>query len=104
MTHDDGIDKVERALTQAYRDRSGPDTPSLVTQRVMTDIRQPAGRNGRREPVTGYERLVWRTAAVAAAVAVVVTIASVGVDRTTNGENGTLFGDDIELAYLLGEE
>ncbi len=104
MHGEDEIDTVERALTEAYRARLDPPVSPGVMQQVMREIRRSGGRNGRWNLVMGDERLVWRTAAVAAALAAVVAMVSVEADRTTTGENGALFAEDIELAYLLGEE
>lgn len=100
-THDDQIDKLERALADAYHARTDVPLRPHVMQRVMRDIRRsPAPRGW--GALSAHEQLVWRTAAFAAVVAGIVALLSVGMARTT-GENGTLFAEETELAYLFEE-
>jgi hypothetical protein len=105
MVHrEDEIQKIERALTEAYR--SQPDIPLggvNVTQDVMRDIRRSRGESGRWIPTVVLDQLVWRAATIAAAVVLVVTVLTVGVLRTTAGESAGLLVEEFESAPLFGD-
>ena len=100
---DDQIARVERALAEAYR-ASGerPAQPSLTAQ-VMEEIRRGAGGRSY-DPSAGVEQLVWRTAAFAAAAAAVVAMVWGSVAVGPARDNGVLFGDEIEIASVFGED
>jgi hypothetical protein len=101
---DDEISTLERALTETYRSR--PDIPFVeidVTQDVMRAIRRSTGEGGRWIPSVLLDQIVWRTATIAAAVVLVVTILTVGMFRATAGENTGLLADEFETASLYGD-
>jgi hypothetical protein len=101
---DDEIKKLERALTEAYR--SQPDIPFgevNVTQAVMRAIRQTSGEPSQWIPAVLLDQLVWRTATIAAAVVLAVTILTVGAFRSTAGESAGLLAEEFESAPLFAE-
>ncbi|TKS63316.1 MAG: hypothetical protein EWM73_01585 [Nitrospira sp.] len=92
--NDDHLKKVGRALTEAHRSRQEPSLGADWTVHVMRDIRREANRQGQSMMVLGLEQLVWRTAAVAAVLALVLT-------------GSVLFYPDrdaVELTALLSNE
>lgn len=102
--HDDKIRTLERGLTEAYRTR--PDIPVdavRVTQAVMREIRQATGNNGQWSPSVALDQLVWRTAAITAAVVLVVTVITAGAIRSLPGESAGLLAEEFESAPLFGD-
>jgi hypothetical protein len=92
--NDDDLKKIERALTDAHRLRQTPQLGADWSFRVMRDIRREAGGQGPSMRSLGLDRLVWRTAAVAAVLALVFTGS---VFLYTNGEA-------VDLTALLSGE
>ena len=92
--NDEDLKKVERALTEAHRLRQEPSLGADWTLRVMRDIRREAAGHGQSMMSPGLDCLVWRTAAVAAVLALVFT--------------GSVFlysnQDAVELTSLLSNE
>lgn len=102
--HDDKIDRLERALTETYRSR--PDLPVGafdVTQDVMRAIRRSTTGSDRWIPSIVLDRLVWRTATIAAAVVLVVTILTVGLFGPPSGESAGLLAEEFESTPLFGD-
>lgn len=81
--NDDNLEKIARALTEAHRSRQAPSLDTDWTLRVMRDIRRQAAGEGLSMMSVGLDHLVWRTAAVAAVLALVFTGS---VMLYTNGE------------------
>lgn len=93
--NDEHLKKVERALTEAHRSRQEPSLGADWNLRVMRDIRREAAGHGQSMvSLVGLDRLVWRTAAVAAVLALVFTGS---VWFYTNR-------DAVELTALLSNE
>ena len=92
--NDDDLKKIERALTDAHRSRQALQLGADWSFRVMRDIRREAGGQGQSMRSLGLDRLVWRTAAVAAVLALVFT--------------GSVFlyinGEAVDLTALLSGE
>jgi hypothetical protein len=92
--NDEQLSKVERALTEAHRSRQAPSLSDDWTFRVMRDIRRDAAGHGPSTMAPGFDRLVWRTAAVAAILALIFT-GSVWLNTNQ---------DTVELTALLSNE
>src|SRR5262249_31742702 len=92
--NDEPLKKVERALMEAHRSRQAPSLGADWTFRVMRDIRQEAAGHGPSTMALRFDRLVWRTAAVAAVLALVLT-GSVWLNTNE---------DTVELSALLSSE
>ena len=71
--NDEHLKKIERALADAHRLCQEPSLGADWTLRVMRDIRREALEHGRSVMSLRLDRLVWRTAAVAAVFALVFT-------------------------------
>jgi hypothetical protein len=104
VQRDDEMQKLKRALTEAYRAQPDPIPGACLAQQVMRDIRQGAGDSGRWITAVAIDQLVWRTATVAAAVVLVLSVFTVGVVRSVTGERAGLLAEEIESAPLLGDE
>ena len=92
--NDEHLKNVERALTEAHRSRQAPSLGADWTLRVMRDIRREAAEHGQSTMSLGLDRLVWRTAAVAAVLALIFT----GSVLLSTNE------DTVELTALLSSE
>ena len=92
--NDEQLRKVEHALTEAHRSRQAPSLGADWTFRVMRDIRREAAGDGPSMMALGLDRLLWRTAAVAAMLALIFT----GSVWLTTDE------DTVELTALLSNE
>jgi hypothetical protein len=92
--NDEQLNKVERALTESHRSRQTPSLGADWTFRVMQDIRREAAGHEPSTILLGRERLVWRTAAAAAVLALIFTGS---VWLKTNQ-------DTVELTALLSNE
>lgn len=104
VQRDDELQKLERALTEAYRAQPDPVPGAGLAQQVMRDIRQGAGDSGRWISAVAVDQLVWRTATMAAAVVLLLSVFTVGVVRPVTGERAGLLAEEFESAPLLGDE
>jgi len=101
--HDEDMQKLERALTEAHRVRQEPSLGADWTRRVMRDIRLAATSEGRSSIAPAVEQLVWRTAAVAATVAVVLTVSIVALSPMSSTESTGSLTEEFELTLLFPE-
>jgi len=92
--NDEQLKKVERALTEAHRSRQAPSLGTDWTLRVMRDVRLEATGHRPSTMALGLDRLAWRTAAVAAILALIFT-GSVWLNTNQ---------DTVELTALLSNE
>ncbi len=92
--NNENLDKIERALSAAHRARQEPPFGADWAHHVMRDVRKMATGPGRPMMSLRLDRLVWRTATMAAVLALVFT-------------GSVLFytnGDAIEPTALLSSE
>ena len=91
---DERIGKVARVLAEAHRARHEPSLGADWSLRVMRAIRLEAAGQGSLRTALRLDRLVWRTATVAAVLALVFA-GSVLLYTT---------GDAVELTALMSSE
>ena len=105
MTHHDEerIKILERALMDGYRSRPDVSREIDVTQAVMREIRRSQGERSRWSPASVYDQLVWRTAAITAAVVLTATVLTVGLFRGPAGENPVLLVEELDSLPLFGD-
>jgi|GEM_PF-2403752 len=94
------ISRIENALLSARRHRETERMSLRLRSDIMRDIRAVAPRRDDvREPVP--LRLVWRFAATASLVAVLVLFYTFGSNSGAEYEAAAFFGDDILIAGSL---
>jgi hypothetical protein len=101
--NDENLKKVERALTEAHRSRQEPSLGADWTLRVMRDIRREAAGHGQSMMSLGLDRLVWRTAAVAAVLALVFTGSVLFYTDRDAVELTTLLSNEVDVVAPLIE-
>ena len=101
--NDEHLKKVERALTEAHRSRQEPSLGADWTLRVMRDIRREAAGQGQSMITLGLERLVWRTAAVAAVLALVFTGSVLFYTDRDAVELTALLSNEVDVVAPLSE-
>ena len=101
--NDENLKKVERALTEAHRSRQEPSLGADWTLRVMRDIRREAAGHGQSMMSLGLDRLVWRTAAVAAVLALVFTGSVLFYTNRDTVELTALLSNEVDVVVPLSE-
>ena len=101
--NDEHLKKVERALTEAHRSRQEPSLGTDWTLRVMQDIRREAAGHGKSMMSLGLDRLVWRTAAVAAVVALVFTGSVLFYTSRDAVDLTALLSNEVDVMVPLSE-
>ena len=101
--NDENFKKVERALTETHRSRQEPSLGTDWTLRVMRDIRREAARQGQSIIGQGLDRLVWRTAAVAAVLALVFTSSVMFYTNRDAVELSALLSNEVDMVGPLSE-
>jgi hypothetical protein len=101
--NDDNLKKVERALTEAHRSRREPSLDANWTFRLMQDVRREANAHGRSMMALGLDRLVWRTAAVAAVLALVFTGSVLFYTNRDAVELTALLSNELDVVMPLSE-
>jgi hypothetical protein len=101
--NDENLKKVERALTEAHRLRQEPSLGADWTLRVMRDIRREAAGHGQSMMTLGLDRLVWRTAAVAAVVALVFTGSVLFYTNRDTVDLTALLSNEVDVVIPLSE-
>lgn len=101
--NDENLKKVERALTEAHRLRQEPSLGADWTLRVMRDIRREAAGHGQSMMALGLDRLVWRTAAVAAVLALVFTGSVLFYTNRDTVELTALLSNEVDVVVPLSE-
>lgn len=101
---EDDIRKLERALLEAYRMQPEVRGEAIdVTGGVMRDIIRLPGDHGSRIASAVLDQLVWRTATMAAAVVLLMTVLTVGVFRLPAEEGAVMLAEEFEPAPLFGD-
>ena len=98
---DEDLEKLERALAEAHRSRQEPALDADWARHVMRDILREEEQAAM--PFAGIAFAVWRGAAVAATVALVVAASSLVYTGQGEGELTALVSDDLEAAASLSE-
>jgi len=101
--NDENLKKVERALTEAHRSRQEPSLGADWTLRVMRDIRREAAGHEPSMIALGLDRLVWRTAAVVAVLALVFTSSVLFFTNRDTAELTALLSNEIDGVMPLSE-
>lgn len=101
--NDDNLNKVERALTEAHRSRQEPSLGADWTFRLMQDVRGEANAHGQSMMALGLDRLVWRTAAVAAVLALVFTGSVLFYTNRDAVELTALLSNELDVVMPLSE-
>ena len=96
--HDENMQKIERALIEAHRARSARPLGQGWAEQLMQNIRRAEVRP---KPPHGVEHLVWRTAAIAAAVALIVTVSIVAWSWAPSNEEMGLLTEEFESVPLF---
>lgn len=101
--NDENLKKLERALREAHRSRPEPSLGADWTLRVMRDIRREAAVHGQSMMSLGLDRLVWRTAAVAAVLALVFTGSVLLYSNQDAVELTSLLSNEVDAVVPLSE-
>ncbi len=101
--NDENLKKLERALREAHRSRPEPSLGADWTLRVMRDIRREAAGHGQSMMSLGLDRLVWRTAAVAAVLALVFTGSVLLYSNQDAVELSSLLSNEVDAVVPLSE-
>jgi len=96
--HDDDLRKLERVLIESYRSHSDRSSEAVdVTQAVMRDVRDSDDERTWWTPFVVLDQLVWRTAAITAAVVLMMTmLLTVDLFRPQSGETQSLIAEELE--------
>lgn len=98
---DNDLAKLERALAEAHCARQEPALGPDWSQHVMRDIRREEAWPA--TPFAGIAFVVWRGAAVAATVALIVAASALVYTGQDEGELTALLSEDLEAGAPLGE-
>jgi hypothetical protein len=101
--NDEDFKKLERALTEAHRSRQEPSLGADWTLQVMRNIRREAAGHGQSIMSLGLDRLVWRTAAVAAVLALVFTGSVLLYSNQDAVELSSLLSNEVDAVVPLSE-
>lgn len=101
--NDDNLKKVDRALMEAHRSRQEPSLDADWTFRLMQDVRREANGHGQSMMALGLDRLVWRTAAVAAVLALVFTGSVLFYTNRDAVELTALLSNELDVVMPLSE-
>lgn len=101
--NDGSFDKLERALSEAHRSRQEPSLGADWALRIMRDIRRKAPGAGQSMMSLRLDRLVWRTAAVAAVLALVFTGSVLFYTNRDAAESTALLASEFDATAPLIE-
>lgn len=95
---DNDLRKLEGALIEAYRSRPTPMLGPSWAHGVMRDIHQLAPQSAQ---WSYLDHLVWRTAAIAVAFAIVLTVSVIVLSSPTGTQGTGLIAEELELTPLF---
>ena len=101
--NDEHLKKVERALKEAHQSRQEPSLGADWTFRLMQDVRREARGHGQSMMALGLDRLVWRTATVAAVLALVFTGSVLFYANRDAAELTALLSNEVDVVVSLSE-
>ena len=101
--NDDNLKKIERALAEAHRSRQEPSLGPDWSLHLMQDIRREANGPQQSRIARGLDQLVWRTAAVAAALALVFTGSVLFYSNRDAAELTALLSNEVDVVVSLSE-
>ena len=99
---DDDLNKLERLLAEAHRARPDPRLDPAWSLAVMRDIRREAA-GVPQEPSAWIEQRVWRTAVVAAMIAVIFAGSALLYTDVESGDLTAMVVDELDPAPTLIE-
>ena len=101
--NDDDLKKVERALRETHQSRQEPLLSPDWTVHLMQDVRREAKGHGQSMMTLGLDRFVWRTAAVAAVLALVFTGSVLFYSNQDAAELTSLLSNEVDVVVSLSE-
>lgn len=101
--NDENLKKVERALRETHQSRQEPSLGADWSLRLMRDIRRETNGHGQSMMALGLDRLVWRTAAVAAVLALVFTGSVLFYTNRDAVELTALLSNELDVVMPLSE-
>jgi anti-sigma-K factor RskA len=96
------FDKLARLWTAAHRSRPVPSLGDDWTNRLMGRIRRESGHRSLRAP-TWIDQFVWRTAAVAAAFALIFSGSALLYTEQHKGEVVSLLSEEFDAGPVPAE-
>ena len=97
------IDKIARALAEAHRARQEPSLGADWSRQVMRDIRLQAAGPGPSMTALWLDRVVWRTATVAAVLSLVFTGSVLLYTKRDAVEFTASLSNEVDVVVSLGE-
>jgi hypothetical protein len=101
--NDENFKKIECALREAHQSRQEPSLGADWNFRLMQDVRREAAGQGQSMIALGLDRLVWRTAAVAAVLALVFTGSVLFYTHRDAVELTVLLSNEVDVMVPLSE-
>ena len=100
---DEKMKRLEGILTETHRNRPEPLLGPDWGNGVMREICRLAAQQDRWSESPRVELLVWRTAAVAATVAIVLTMSILALSWVGVTDNASMLVEEAEVAALFPE-
>ena len=103
MLTDHELDKVQKALSVAYKERESSESDGLWRTRVMGHIQDLSTEQYGNGYLLGLQRLVWRLSPVAAAMVLLLSLILYQADFTSDHELAKMLVEDPLDISLLGD-
>jgi hypothetical protein len=101
--NDETMRKLEQVLTEVHRARQAPPLGPDWSEGVMRDVRRLAIQKVSKSVGRGIERLVWQTAGLAAAIALILTVSLIAWSSTPASEGVGLAAEEFDPVPLFLE-